>query len=90
LQRKDLPSTHSIDFSAVARSGTVLLVDDEALVLASTAEMLAELGYRLGKAESGREALRREIDVDLLICDHLRPGMIARRWLRRLARRAPL
>jgi PleD family two-component response regulator len=35
-----------------AHSGTVLLVDDEPLVRASTAHMLSELGYRVVEAVS--------------------------------------
>ena len=38
--------------------GTALLVDDEELVRASTAHMLAELGYRVVEASSADEALR--------------------------------
>jgi PAS domain S-box-containing protein len=57
--------------------GTALLVDDEELVRASTAHMLAELGYRVVEASSADEALSvmaREPAVDLLITDHLMPG----------------
>ena len=57
--------------------GTALLVDDEELVRASTAHMLAELGYRVVEASSADEALRviaREPALDLLVTDHLMPG----------------
>jgi PAS domain S-box-containing protein len=60
------------------RSGTVLLVDDENLVRGSTAEMLSDLGYRVVEAESAEAALRKldeQIHVDILITDHLMPGM---------------
>ncbi|HEY0313583.1 MAG TPA: PAS domain-containing protein [Allosphingosinicella sp.] len=59
-------------------SGTVLLVDDEALVRASTADMLTDLGYRVIDVQSADEALRRleeEVSVDVLVTDHLMPGM---------------
>jgi PAS domain S-box-containing protein len=59
-------------------SGTVLLVDDEALVRASTADMLTDLGYRVIDVESADEALRRldeEVSVDVLVTDHLMPRM---------------
>jgi nitrogen-specific signal transduction histidine kinase len=58
--------------------GTALLVDDEELVRASTAHMLAELGYRVVEASSADEALSlmaREPDIDLLVTDHLMPGI---------------
>jgi len=60
------------------RPGTVLLVDDETLVRASTAAMLADLGFRVVEAQSAEEALRRldeEMQVDILVTDHLMPGM---------------
>jgi signal transduction histidine kinase/CheY-like chemotaxis protein len=60
-----------------AHSGTVLLVDDEPLVRASTAHMLSELGYRVVEAVSADEALvlLDGADFDLLVTDHLMPGM---------------
>jgi response regulator RpfG family c-di-GMP phosphodiesterase len=41
-----------------ARRATILLVDDEDVVRASTAEMLEDLGYTVVEASSGAEALR--------------------------------
>jgi CheY-like chemotaxis protein len=63
--------------AARATAGIVLLVDDEPLVRASTADMLAELGYVVVEAESGHEALAL-VDSnapDLVITDHLMPGL---------------
>jgi PAS domain S-box-containing protein len=60
-----------------ATAGTVLLVDDEPLVRASTADMLTELGYEVVEASSGQDALAL-IEVrapDLVITDHLMPGL---------------
>jgi CheY-like chemotaxis protein len=59
-------------------AGTALLVDDEPLVRMSTAEMLSELGYRVVEASSAEDALRRVKDglrPNLLVTDHLMPGM---------------
>ncbi|GJD97207.1 PAS domain S-box protein [Methylobacterium iners] len=59
-------------------SGTVLLVDDEDLVRLSTADMLIELGYSVVEASSAEEALRllnRGVRPDLVVTDHLMPGM---------------
>jgi PAS domain S-box-containing protein len=55
----------------------VLLVDDEELVRLSTAAMLVDLGYQVVEASSGEEALRimQETTPDLLLTDHLMPGM---------------
>lgn len=59
-------------------AGTALLVDDEPLVRMSTAEMLSELGYRVVEAGSAEDALQRVKDglrPNLLVTDHLMPGM---------------
>lgn len=59
------------------RSGTVLLVDDEEVVRASTADMLEELGFDVvgtGSAEAALEALRQGLRPDLIVTDHLMPG----------------
>ncbi len=59
-------------------SGTALLVDDEDLVRLSTADMLSELGYTVVEAASAEEALRlidRGLQPDLLVTDHLMPGI---------------
>jgi CheY-like chemotaxis protein len=60
-----------------AKAGTVLLVDDEPLVRASTADMLGELGFEVVEADSGADALALvELRVpDLVITDHLMPGL---------------
>jgi len=58
--------------------GLTLLVDDEDLVLASTSEMLQELGYSVLQASSAEEALRMVdggLRPNLLVTDHLMPGM---------------
>jgi CheY-like chemotaxis protein len=58
--------------------GTALVVDDEPLVRMSTAEMLSELGYAVVEAGSAEEALQRVregLRPNLLVTDHLMPGM---------------
>jgi PAS domain S-box-containing protein len=55
-----------------------LLVDDDDLVRASTAETLSELGYAVIEAASGDEAMRKlesGSKVDVLITDYQMPGM---------------
>ncbi|MGW8205020.1 response regulator (plasmid) [Sphingomonas bisphenolicum] len=59
-------------------SGTVLLVDDEDVVRASTADMLADLGFDVLEARSGGEAvehLRQADHIDLVVTDHIMPHM---------------
>jgi CheY-like chemotaxis protein len=56
----------------------VLLVDDEAHIRAITAEMLTELGFDVREANSPGAALsavRAGLAPDILITDHLMPGM---------------
>jgi CheY-like chemotaxis protein len=58
--------------------GNVLLVEDDDPVRMSTADMLTELGYDVLEASSAEEALRffsQGIHVDMLVTDHLMPGM---------------
>lgn len=58
--------------------GTALLVDDEELVRMSTADMLIDIGFEVVEAGSAEEALRLIKDgfaPDLLVTDHLMPGM---------------
>jgi CheY-like chemotaxis protein len=58
--------------------GLALLVDDEEHIRLSTADMLAELGFSVHEAASGEAALRAIDDglqPDILITDHLMPGM---------------
>jgi PAS domain S-box-containing protein len=56
----------------------VLLVDDDVLIAMSSADMLADLGFEVVEAHSGKEALERlrsDSGFDLLITDYSMPGM---------------
>ncbi|WP_407529164.1 hybrid sensor histidine kinase/response regulator [Methylobacterium oryzisoli] len=60
------------------RAMTVLVVDDDPLVLMNTSAMLEDLGHSVLEASSGEQALRilrRSETIDLLITDQLMPGM---------------
>lgn len=57
---------------------SVLVVDDDALVLMNTTAMLEDLGHDVFEASSGEQALQvlgRMSNVDLVITDQLMPGM---------------
>jgi PAS domain S-box-containing protein len=76
----------------IAATGTALLVDDEDLVRASTAEMLNDLGYAVIEAASAEDALRlvaEGLQPDLLVTDHLMPGMDGVELARTLKQRIP-
>jgi signal transduction histidine kinase/CheY-like chemotaxis protein len=60
------------------RSAVILFVDDDPLIAMSTTEMLEDLGHRVIGANSGRHALdilRSEQPIDLMVTDHMMPGM---------------
>ena len=57
---------------------SILVVDDEPLVLRGTAEMLRSLGHRVIEAEGGAEALatlRREPTIEAVVTDYKMPRM---------------
>jgi len=72
--------------------GTVLVVDDEVLVLESTAAMLEELGYETVQAESGEAALSvlgSRADIVAVVTDHAMPGMTGTALAARLRAERP-
>jgi len=60
-------------------TGTILLIDDEKMILDVGCELLEELGYTVLSALSGREALdifqKNSDKIDLVIMDMIMPGM---------------
>jgi PAS domain S-box-containing protein len=72
--------------------GVALLVDDEALVRMSTADMLGDLGFSVHEARSAEDALRLiddGLEIDVLVTDHLMPGMTGVDLVRALKIRRP-
>jgi CheY-like chemotaxis protein len=64
--------------SAPQSLGMALMVDDEDLVRLSVADMLVDLGYEVLEASSAKEAWRmvqEGLRPDLVVTDHLMPGM---------------
>lgn len=62
-----------------ARSATILVVDDDPLISASTTDMLEDLGHTVIETHSGKEALSvlsGSRDVDLLLTDYAMPEMM--------------
>ncbi|RAK60998.1 hybrid sensor histidine kinase/response regulator [Phenylobacterium hankyongense] len=70
----DTTTSPSVD---QAKSGAVLLIDDEDLVRSSTAEMLSDFGYTVIEAPSAAAARTHLSDPSLVlvVTDHLMPGM---------------
>jgi PAS domain S-box-containing protein len=62
----------------VGRPLAILLVDDEDIVRAGTAEMLRDLGHTVAQASGGLQALHMledDLQVDVLVSDYRMPGM---------------
>jgi CheY-like chemotaxis protein len=79
ISEEPLASTDAPAATLVSKGrGRALLVDDEELVRISTAHMLQDLGYEVTEASSAEEALRllkQGAAPDLIVTDHLMPGM---------------
>jgi nitrogen-specific signal transduction histidine kinase len=76
----------------VRLSGSVLLVDDEEHIRVIAAEMLTELGLAVREADSAATALSaldEGLQPDLLITDHLMPGMTGMYLARAVQLRLP-
>jgi len=76
----------------VFRPVTILLVDDEPLVRATTADMLADLGHHVVEAGSAAQALdllRTGVAPDLVITDYLMPAMNGAELAREIRSRHP-
>ncbi|MGF6710843.1 signal transduction histidine kinase [Luteibacter sp. W1I16] len=86
-----VPPGPSTGRCASSRTLTILTVDDDELVRATTVEMLEDLGYAVVPASSGAEALSL-LDtqcVDLVITDHAMPHMTGMQLAVRLRERYP-
>jgi PAS domain S-box-containing protein len=67
-----------VSIPRAGRKLSVLVADDDVLVLENTAAMLEDLGHVVVEARSGEEALallRRTRTVDLVVTDYAMPGM---------------
>lgn len=74
------------------RAGVALIVDDEDTVRLSTAEMLADLGYLVIEAASADEALekiRGGLCPQLVVTDHIMPGLSGTQLALLLAQECP-
>ena len=72
---------------------TLLLVDDEELILESARELLEPYGYTVLTANQGEEAIslldQKDIQVDLVLLDLNMPGMGGERCLEELRKSHP-
>ena len=79
LSEEEAVSDETIKEKLLIGTETVLLVDDEAVVLEVGSEMLKSLGYRVKLATGGKLALKTLSEeaksIDLVIMDMIMPGM---------------
>jgi C4-dicarboxylate-specific signal transduction histidine kinase/CheY-like chemotaxis protein len=69
---------HAVEPRQARCAANIMLVDDEEVVRAATADMLRDVGYKVLEASSASQALavlRSGLDVDVLVTDYLMPGM---------------
>jgi CheY-like chemotaxis protein len=75
----EAPADSEAQTAAPSQEGTVLLVDDEPLVLTYCGEMIESLGYTVLLADSGEKALsifrEKYRRIDVVILDMIMPGM---------------
>jgi PAS domain S-box-containing protein len=91
-ERETVGSERANEAQLPQNAGTALLVDDEDLVRMSTADMLSELGYSVVDASSAEDAMQlvdEGLAPDLLITDHLMPGMTGTELARKVRSRCP-
>ena len=76
---KAVARTEAAPAKALKGTGTILLVDDEGMVLDVARQMLEFLGYRVHVAGSGPEALtlyhEKRNEIDLVVLDMVMPGL---------------
>ena len=81
------------DVSALRGSGTVLMVDDESIVLTMAETILSDFGYQVLTANGGQKALavlsQPGTKVDLVITDLVMPGMGGRELMERVRQLYP-
>jgi len=79
-------------FPAEKSRGTILLIDDDELVRAGTADMLAELGFDVmeaATADQGLGVIQAAPTLSAVVTDHLMPGMTGAELARKLKSEHP-
>ena len=78
-ERKVAVEVEKLSHEIVKGTGTILLVEDENEILAVSEEMLKQMGYKVYRARSGKEAqevfMRHQHEIDLAILNMIMPGM---------------
>jgi len=76
---KEAAEDAEIDVVLFKGTGTILLIDDEKMILEVGCELLKELGFKVLSAMSGQEAIdvfqNNRDKIDMIIMDMIMPGM---------------
>src|SRR5688572_18965405 len=72
-----------------APTGTIVVVDDDGLVLAVLKKLLGQAGHRVETSESAAAALEKLDEADLIVTDMVMPGMDGAALLAEVQRRRP-
>ena len=77
--KKVEPEVETVAPTVVTGNGTILLIDDEKMIIDVGQELLQELGFDVLTATSGPDAIdiyrQKSADIDLVIMDLIMPGM---------------
>lgn len=89
LPASELPAVNApvVERHTLQGSGTILLVDDEPMILRAGERLLKKLGYSVLSARSGAEAVtlfEERNDVDVVLLDMIMPGMSGVETFRKL------
>jgi CheY-like chemotaxis protein len=90
---KNLVRDNSSGVENLHGTETILVVDDESMVLTMADTILTEFGYKVLMASGGQKALailsRDDTKVDLVVTDLVMPGMGGRELVERIRQLAP-
>lgn len=85
---KTIIAESAADEKELRGTGTILVVDDESLVLTLAEAILSDFGYKVLTANSGQRAMellaQPEVEVDLVITDLVMPGMGGRELMEQI------
>jgi two-component system, cell cycle sensor histidine kinase and response regulator CckA len=90
---KQIVRDHGLEFDDLSGSQTILMVDDEDLLLKMGKTILSAYGYRVLTANGGQKALdilaQKDSSVDLVITDLVMPAMSGRELVEHIRRLSP-
>jgi PAS domain S-box-containing protein len=76
---KEFVKEAQVSADVVKGDGTILLVDDEEMIVEVSRELLEVLGYRVHVAKNGKDAVEiykeKQREIDVIILDMIMPGM---------------